>query len=127
MSLFVEQITPPDVSTLRRSALWVPHPAPPEVTETMPTPLPPGLLEAAQDVGRDWIQAAYFAEAESAAETQWQRIILPFLQIEATGIDLSVTMDLAAGHGRNSVRLLPMAGTLHIVDIHASNVEICRR
>jgi ubiquinone/menaquinone biosynthesis C-methylase UbiE len=36
-------------------------------------------------------------------------------------------MDLAAGHGRNSVRLLPMAGTLHIVDIHASNVEICRR
>jgi len=53
-------------------------------------------------------------------------ITVPFLQIEATGIDLSVTMDLAAGHGRNAAKLLPMAGRLHIVDIHASNVGICR-
>ena len=91
------------------------------------TPLPPGTLEAAQDVGRDWIEAAYFAEAEPAADMQWATIILPFLQVEATGIDLAATMDLAAGHGRNSAKLLPRAGRLHIVDIHASNVEICRR
>ena len=90
------------------------------------TPLPPGTLEAAQDVGRDWIEAAYFAEAEAAADMQWATIILPFLQVEATGIDLSVTMDLAAGHGRNAAKLLPLAGGLHIVDIHASNVEVCR-
>ena len=90
------------------------------------TPLPPGTLAAAQDVGRDWIEAAYFAAAEPAADLQWATIILPFLQLEATGIDLAVSMDLAAGHGRNSARLLPMAGVLHIVDIHASNVEVCR-
>ncbi|HEX8375069.1 MAG TPA: class I SAM-dependent methyltransferase [Geminicoccaceae bacterium] len=89
-------------------------------------PPPPGTLEAAQDVGRDWIEAAYFAEAEAAADLQWASIILPFLQVEATGIDLSVTMDLAAGRGRNAARLLPMAGRLHIVDIHASNVALCR-
>ncbi|MFC7476565.1 class I SAM-dependent methyltransferase [Dankookia sp. GCM10030260] len=91
------------------------------------TKLPPGTLAAAQDVGRDWIEAAYFAEAEPAADLQWATIILPFLQIEATGIDLAVTLDLAAGHGRNAAKLLPLAGRLHVVDIHASNVEICRR
>ena len=92
-------------------------------------------LEAARDVGRDWIEAAYFTEAEAAAEAQWQGIILPFLQIEATGIDLAVTtgidlavtMDLAAGRGRYSAKLLPLVGALHIVDIHASNLEACRR
>jgi len=91
------------------------------------TKLPPGTLEAARDVGSDWVEAVYFTAAESAADMQWAVIILPFLQLETTGIDLSVTMDLAAGHGRNSARLLPMAGVLHIVDIHASNVALCRR
>jgi ubiquinone/menaquinone biosynthesis C-methylase UbiE len=84
-------------------------------------------LAAARDVGRDWIEAAYYAEAEAAAEAQWQGIILPFLQIEATGIDLAATMDLAAGHGRNAAHLLPRAGHLHIVDIHESNLDACRR
>ncbi|WP_165943578.1 class I SAM-dependent methyltransferase [Roseicella aquatilis] len=92
----------------------------------MTAPLP-DPLEAARDVGRDWVEAAYFTEAEPYADSQWRDIILPFLAIEATGIDLGVTMDLAAGHGRNAARLLPLAGVLHIVDIHASNVEICRR
>ena len=88
---------------------------------------PATVLDAARDVGRDWIEAAYFTEAEAAAESQWAGIILPFLQIGATGIDLSVTLDLAAGHGRNAARLLPLVGELVLVDIHASNLEACRR
>lgn len=89
--------------------------------------VPPDLVEAAREVGRDWIDAPYFQEAEASIESQWQHIVLPFLQMEATGIDPAVTLDLAAGHGRNSARLLALAGHLHIVDINAPNIEACRR
>jgi SAM-dependent methyltransferase len=90
-------------------------------------PAPPALLEAARAVGRDWVDAPYYREAEAAIEGQWRDIVLPFLRPEATGIDLAVTLDLAAGHGRNSARLLPLAGHLHIVDINRPNLEACWR
>ncbi|MBX9698241.1 MAG: class I SAM-dependent methyltransferase [Acetobacteraceae bacterium] len=87
---------------------------------------PSRLVEIADAVGRDWVEAPYFAAAEAATPGQWEGIILPFLEPEATGIDFAETLDLAAGHGRHSARLLPLAGRLHIVDIRPENIAACR-
>jgi SAM-dependent methyltransferase len=93
-----------------------------------PMPKPPhSVVETARIVGRDWVDAPYHQEAEAAMVGQWHGIVLPFLRIEPTGIDLSVTLDLAAGHGRNAALLLPLVGHLHIVDINRPNLEACWR
>jgi ubiquinone/menaquinone biosynthesis C-methylase UbiE len=43
------------------------------------------------------------------------------------GADFSVVLDLAAGHGRHSTNLLPLAERLYVVDALEENVEFCRR
>lgn len=34
---------------------------------------------------------------------------------------------LAAGHGRNSAKLLPLTASLYIVDINSDNIEACKK
>ena len=85
------------------------------------------LAGAVEEVGRHWVEAPYFAAAEPHMDGQWRELILPFLRLEASGIDCAVTVDLAAGHGRAAAKLLPLAGRLHVVDLHPNNVEACRR
>lgn len=92
-----------------------------------PTPTHETLTETARRVGRDWVEAPYYDGAEPHMAAQWQHLITPFLAAEETGIDFAVTVDLAAGHGRNSAQLLPLAQQLHIVDINAPNIEVCKR
>ena len=53
----------------------------------------------------------------------WERLIHPFI----ADCDLAETLDLAAGHGRNSIYLLRHARRLHVMDIQPGNIEICRR
>lgn len=53
---------------------------------------------------------------------QWNNILWPMIK----GADFSRTIDLAAGHGRNSARLLPHTDKLIIADINDSNIEFCR-
>jgi ubiquinone/menaquinone biosynthesis C-methylase UbiE len=86
-----------------------------------------GLRGAVETVGNWWIEAPYFAAAERHMDEQWRELILPFLRLEASGVDCAVTVDLAAGRGRTAAKLLALAGRLHVVDLHPNNVEACRR
>lgn len=84
------------------------------------------LDKVAQHVGRDWRHAAYYDDAETGMDKHWSGIIWPFIGPHKKHIDFSVTMDLAAGHGRNSAKLLPLVEELHIVDINQENIDFCR-
>jgi SAM-dependent methyltransferase len=83
----------------------------------------PDLPSLAADAGEPWTpDCPYFALAEPHGARLWHTLIKPFLQ----GCDFTAVLDLAAGHGRNSVFLQPIADYLTIMDIQAENVEICR-
>lgn len=80
------------------------------------------LVRAVQSVASDWKRAAYYDEAESAMEQQWAALIWPRIK----DCNFEVVVDLAAGHGRNSRKLLEHAKQLFIVDVNEENVEFCR-
>jgi len=64
----------------------------------------------------------YFKAAEPHMEEIWRTLIFPFI----ADCDFSAVIDLAAGHGRNSLMLAPKAGRLLVMDIQAGNVKVCR-
>lgn len=77
--------------------------------------------------GDPWIpQNPYFKKAESPEagyEQFWQQRIWPLI----ASSDFSHVVDLAAGHGRNSAKLLPQCRELTIVDIQPGNIEECKK
>ena len=84
------------------------------------------LIERAQIVGEFWEEADdYFALAESEMDARWRDMLSPYL----LGFDFSRCVDLAAGHGRNTRKLLEQPGCelVYCVDINESNVEFCRQ
>ena len=94
----------------------------------MPTGVEERLRGAAQQVGRDWKRSPYYDAAEQGMERQWKELVWPFLTDEQEGgINYSETVELAAGHGRNSAKLLPLAGMLYLVDINVENIAFLRR
>ncbi len=64
----------------------------------------------------------YFRDAESGMDYCWTKHIWPVI----SECDFSFVFDLAAGHGRNSSKLAPMAGNLVIQDIQAGNIDVCK-
>ncbi len=80
------------------------------------------LSMAVDEVAKDWNRAAYYDDAESAIEQQWKAMIWP--KIRHCSFD--VVVDLAAGHGRNSRKLLEHARKLYVVDVNEENVSFCR-
>ena len=66
---------------------------------------------------------AYFEDAERYINDRWASVIWPQIQ----RLDFSVTLDFAAGHGRNSARLAQVARTLYAVDPSPEAVEFMRR
>jgi len=84
------------------------------------------LAHAVETVGRWWSEAPYFDAAEPHMDLQWRTLILPFLRPAETGIDYAVVVELGAGRGRSAAKLLPLAGRLHLVDLHAKNLDACR-
>ena len=80
------------------------------------------LTKAVDDVAKDWKRAAYYDEAEHGIEQQWTSLIWP--RIKHCNFD--VVVDLAAGHGRNSRKLLEHAKALYVVDVNEENVSFCR-
>src|SRR5436190_1905725 len=94
----------------------------------MPTGFDKQLSGAALQVGRDWKRSSYYDAAEQGIERQWRELVWPFLTDDpGDSINFSNTLDLAAGHGRNSAKLLPLAGNLYLVDINAENISFLRR
>lgn len=85
------------------------------------------LRDAVESVGNWWIEAPYFAAAERHMDGQWRELILPFLRTDETGINWAAVVELGAGRGRSAAKLLPMAGRLHLVDLHGNNLDACRR
>ena len=82
------------------------------------------LRELAIYSGDPWTpQNPYFAHAETHMEGLWNGLVLPFIG----GCDFTRTVDLAAGHGRNSVRLATLADQLTIIDIQPGNIEVCKQ
>jgi SAM-dependent methyltransferase len=65
----------------------------------------------------------YFQLAEKDGRWLWDNLVWPFIN----DCDFTDTLDLAAGHGRNSALLLDHAGRLTITDVQVGNVEHCRR
>jgi ubiquinone/menaquinone biosynthesis C-methylase UbiE len=82
------------------------------------------LSQLAADSGQPWTpDNSYFSEAEAVMEPLWKDLVQPFIE----GCDFSHTIDLAAGHGRNSVILSKLAERLTIMDIQPANIEICQQ
>jgi SAM-dependent methyltransferase len=72
--------------------------------------------------GDPWIPGnPYFAKAAGVIDRLWERLVWPLI----SDCDLTVSLDLAAGHGRNSVKLLPLSQHLFITDIQPGNVAVC--
>ncbi len=66
--------------------------------------------------------SGYYAAAEPHIDEQWSELIWPWID----GLDFRRVMDLAAGHGRNSVKLAEVAGAIVLVDINPECLEACR-
>jgi ubiquinone/menaquinone biosynthesis C-methylase UbiE len=82
------------------------------------------LDELAHYSGDPWQpKNPFFDRAEADMQNAWERLIWPFI---GNAVDFTDTLDLAAGHGRNSEYLLRHAKTLVIMDIQPGNVETCR-
>lgn len=81
------------------------------------------LLGLAARVGDDWVQGDYYDEAERVIVEQWNQLIWPLIH----DVDFSVTLELAAGHGRNTALLLRHASQLVAVDINHSNINFLKK
>jgi SAM-dependent methyltransferase len=67
--------------------------------------------------------SAYYDDAEPAIEVQWQALIWPHIQ----NFNFDVTVDFAAGHGRNSAKLAKLASKLYVVDANPDAAQFLRR
>lgn len=81
------------------------------------------IQKVTRSIGDDWKTAPYYDIAEADMDEQWSNTIWPFI----SDCDFSSVLDLAAGHGRNSEKLKPHAGTLYIADINHENIAFCRK
>ena len=68
-------------------------------------------------------EGGYYDDAEPVMDQQWRDLIVPHL----AHFDVSITLELAPGHGRNS-RLLALHGAraLHLVDVNRTCIDACR-
>lgn len=69
-----------------------------------------------------WRSSHYYELAEPDMDGQWHGVLWPIL----SGCDLSVVVELAPGHGRNTRKLLEVSRELHLVDLNAECIAACR-
>jgi SAM-dependent methyltransferase len=77
------------------------------------------LDRLAKLVGTDWTAGPYYDDAEKGMDAQWSHFIWPHIE----GSDFSCVVDLAAGHGRNTAKLLTVADVVYAVDINQENID----
>jgi len=80
------------------------------------------MLELAAYIGNDWKEGPYYAQGELDIDIQWNGLIWPFIK----GNNFSEVIDLAGGHGRNTLKLLDVAKNITIIDINHENIEFCQ-
>jgi SAM-dependent methyltransferase len=93
-------------------------------------PAPAAIADAIDEIIR-WVTVAqcahahragqYFDVAEQFMQAQWERTIWPVIKDE----DLSSTLELACGHGRNTEFLRRYAKSIDLVDVNRSCIEAC--
>lgn len=73
-----------------------------------------------------WTNSPYYTNAERHTDIFWdpQRWIFRTLFDQ---LDLSVTVELACGHGRHAERAAPLCGHLTLIDLLPENIEFCRK
>jgi ubiquinone/menaquinone biosynthesis C-methylase UbiE len=81
-----------------------------------------GLGSLARQSGDPFRESPYYEVAEPYMDELWRTLIWPRIE----GLDRRSVMDLAAGHGRNSVRLAAVAESLIMVDINRECLDACR-
>lgn len=117
----------------RLSALWKDHERQRFASPPTSTAVPffqdhDGLTNRAEEVGKDWrgdsrVALDYYKDAEQWMKQAWTYTIWPFIR----DCDFSCVVDLAAGHGRNSQKLLAIAKKLYVVDINEDNIRFCQQ
>jgi SAM-dependent methyltransferase len=87
------------------------------------------IEESVASVGKGWGDAAwaetYYAMAETQTDFFWNRagLFRPLFD----RLDLTSVIELACGRGRHAEIVAPLAQRLVVMDIHAINIEACRR
>jgi ubiquinone/menaquinone biosynthesis C-methylase UbiE len=83
------------------------------------------LERAVQHVGKDWQHApGYYDAAEHEMDLRWEQLVWPFIH----GCNFEICVDLAAGHGRNTRKLLEEPGCIkvYVVDVNIENIAFCQ-
>ena len=81
------------------------------------------LASLADYSGAPWTpENSYFTKAEPHMPALWDQLVWPFIG----DCDFTDVIDLAAGHGRNTVFLLKVAKHVTVMDIQAGNVAACQ-
>jgi SAM-dependent methyltransferase len=83
------------------------------------------LTQSVAVIGEHWRDSRYYQEAESWTYIFWMAGS-PFRNL-FDRLDLTDVLDLACGHGRHAEKIAGKAGRLSVMDLHAKNIEICRR
>lgn len=81
------------------------------------------LAEVARRVGDDWRDQPYYEDVERYMDASWDADIWPMIR----RCNFNSVVDVAAGHGRNTRKLLDVADRVVVSDINAENIEVCRR
>jgi len=84
---------------------------------------PGGLDASVRRLKGIFEDTSYYAAAEVSMDEQWRGFILPRIG----SVDFTRTLELAPGHGRNTLKLKDHAEDLHVVDVNASCIDACRR
>ena len=82
------------------------------------------IEESVRIVGAAWKESPYYENAERWTHIFWD-CSTSFRRL-FDHLDLSVTLELACGHGRHSEKIAPQCGRLVLMDIHQDNVDFCR-
>lgn len=67
--------------------------------------------------------SVYFGMAEQDANSQWDVV---WKTLSAIPIDYTTTLEMACGHGRNTIKLATLAENLILVDVNPDNIEFCK-
>ena len=83
------------------------------------------LRSLVQEVAKPWDKSPYYENAEKLTHIFWgdSSKFKPLFE----KLDLTVTLELACGHGRHAEIVQPMAGKLILMDVFQDNLDVCKR